>query len=49
MWQPFLYIHLQVVAHLVGFFHAGVLWHYQVKFHVAMVSGFASPQVMKAN
>jgi len=43
------YVLLQVVAHLVGFFHAGVLGHYQVKVNIALAAGFAGAQLVEVN
>jgi len=49
MGQPVSHVLLQVVAHLVGFFQAGVLRHYQMKVNVPLSAGFAGAQLMEIN
>lgn len=47
--QPVFYIHLQVVAHYMRFFHTGILRHYQVQLYITLASRFASAKFMKTH
>ena len=45
--QPIFYVHLQVIAHPVRFFHTSILGHYQVKVNEALASCLSSTQFVE--
>ncbi|GAI26754.1 unnamed protein product, partial [marine sediment metagenome] len=46
--QTGFYILLQVVTHLVRFFHTSILGHHQVEFNEALASCLTGAQLVKA-
>jgi hypothetical protein len=47
--QPAFQVFFKVVAQLVGFFHTGILRHYQVEVYKALVTRLACAQFMEAD